>query len=207
MSLPELYVIGDSISIQYGPYLERFLRGVYRYRRKDGTEAALQNLDIAQGANAGDSSMVLSFLQAMHKTGGIEADILLLNCGLHDIKTDPHTGARQVPLSQYQGNLKAIIRLVEKMRPQLVWIRTTPCNENVHNRRRKDFFRFAADCQTYNAAADEIMRPAGIKSIDLYTFTANLGPDIYCDHVHFHEHIREKQAAYIAGWLEGRKQA
>jgi len=27
------------------------------------------------------------------------------------------------------------------------------------------------------------------------------GPYLYCDHVHFHDSIREKQAAYIAGWL------
>jgi hypothetical protein len=38
--------------------------------------------------------------------------------------------------------------------------------------------------------------------IDLHSFTANLGPDLYIDHVHFPESIREKQAAYIAGWLD-----
>jgi len=37
--------------------------------------------------------------------------------------------------------------------------------------------------------------------IDLNTFTLNLGADLYCDHVHYHEPIREKQAAFIAGWL------
>ena len=39
--------------------------------------------------------------------------------------------------------------------------------------------------------------------IDLYTFTRNLGPDLYCDHVHFHEHVREKQGAFVAGWVMG----
>ncbi len=31
----------------------------------------------------------------------------------------------------------------------------------------------------------------------------NLGPDSCCDHVHFHEHVRQRQAAYIAGWVGG----
>jgi len=60
----KLYVIGDSISIQYGPYLEAALRGVMAYARKEGEEEALLNLDIPQGANGGDSGMVLSFLEA-----------------------------------------------------------------------------------------------------------------------------------------------
>jgi predicted hydrocarbon binding protein len=45
------------------------------------------------------------------------------------------------------------------------------------------------------------MAEGKVPSIDLHAFTLNLGPDIYCDHVHFHEHICEKQAAFIAGWL------
>ncbi len=64
--------------------------------------------------------MVLSFLRAKAESGGIEADLLLVNCGLHDIRTDPETGTRQV---------------------------------------------------------------------------------LYCDHVHFQDHIRQKQAAFVAGWL------
>ncbi len=87
------------------------------------------------------------------------------------------------------------------MRPALVWVRTTPCDEQVHNRPGMSFHRFAADCATYNRAADQIMTEAGVPALDLHTFTGNLGPDIYCDHVHFHEHVREKQGAFIAGWL------
>jgi hypothetical protein len=65
------------------------------------------------------------------------------------------------------------------------------------------FFRFAADGVAYNEAADAIMARAGIPAIDLYNFTLSLGPELYCDHVHFHEAIREKQGIYIAGWLSG----
>ena len=147
--------------------------------------------------------MVLSFLRSLVDSGKIDADLLLLNCGLHDIKTDPETGAKQVPIDKYRENLEAILQTVEMMKCRLVWIRTTPCDERVHNTEKMGFHRFAADCDAYNQAADQIMAAAEVPSIDLYTFTVNLGQDLYCDHVHFHDHVREKQAAFIAGWLTG----
>ena len=199
----KLFIVGDSISIQYGPYLAAALRGVMDYARKEGEEEALLNLDKPQGANGGDSGMVLAYLQAKAVTGGIDADLLLLNCGLHDIKTNPATGTKQVPIDQYAQNLQQIIATVQPMQPTLVWIRTTPCDEAVHNHPGMAFHRFAADGQAYNAVADGIMREHGVPVIDLYTFTRNLGDDVYCDHVHFHDHIRRQQAAFIAGWLAG----
>lgn len=201
--MQNIFVVGDSISIQYGPYLEQALQGVMGYARKEGEAEALLNLDQPMGANGGDSSMVLDYLRGMSEGGGINADLLLVNCGLHDIKTDPETGTKQIPLDQYRANLTAIVQLVAQMQPRLIWIRTTPCDEAVHNQAQPSFHRFAADCATYNAAADQIMAEAGVPSIDLHTFTQNLGDDLYCDHVHFHESVRAQQGAFIAGWLSG----
>ncbi|MEM7033233.1 MAG: SGNH/GDSL hydrolase family protein [Chloroflexota bacterium] len=202
--MKHIYVIGDSISIQYGPYLKQALEGIMTYARKEGEAEAHLNLDNPQGANGGDSSMVLGFLQGLKQSRGLEADILLLNCGLHDIKTNPHTGQKQVPLTHYKQNLQSIIQLVSSWKPRLVWIRTTPCDEAIHNTRpAMQFHRYANDCDAYNGAADRIMTEATIPIIDLHTFTKNLGPDLYCDHVHFHDHIRQQQAAFIAGWLQG----
>jgi len=199
----KIYIIGDSISIHYGPYLEQFLRGTIEYSRKEGEEEALLDLDHPQGANGGDSSMVLSFLKASVQDGRIGADLMLINCGLHDIKTDPVSGAKQVPLEQYEKNLRGIIEVVTGTGIHMVWIRTTPCDEAVHNPPGGNgVLRFKADCAAYNAAADRIMKDAGVPCIDLHGFTANLGPDLYCDHVHFVEPVREKQAAFIAGWLD-----
>jgi lysophospholipase L1-like esterase len=199
--MKKLYVIGDSISMQYGPYLERALHGVMHYARKEGETEGRLSLDHPQGANGGDSIMVLAFLQGLQQLGGFEADLLLVNCGLHDIKIDPVTGTKQVDLATYQQNLRAIVATARAMGPTLVWVRTTPCDEQVHNHRHVSFHRFAADCALYNQAADEIMTAAGVPLIDLYTFTVNLGPDLYYDHVHFHETIRAQQGAFIAGWL------
>ena len=199
----KLYVVGDSISIHYGPFLQKYLAGVMDYARKEGEAEALLNLDKPQGANGGDSSMVLAFLKGLANSGGLDADLLLINCGLHDIKRDLQTGKPQVALDDYEKNLRAIVAVANGMVVKLVWVRTTPCDEAVHNHSGMTVHRFADDCTAYNTVADRVMSQAGVPSIDLYTFTRNLGPDLYCDHVHFHEHIREKQGAFIAGWLSG----
>lgn len=199
----KIYIIGDSISIGYGPFLKQYLAGTaIEYSRKEGEAEALLNLDKPQGANGGDSSMVLAFLKGLAKTAGIKADLMLVNCGLHDMRRAPETRVFQVPIGQYEQNLRAIIAVAQEMKTALAWIRTTPCDENVHNRPGMKFLRFAADCAAYNAAADRVMQAAGVPLIDLFTFTKNLGTDLFRDHVHFHEHVCQKQAAFIAGWLD-----
>ncbi len=202
MKRPLLYVIGDSISIQYGPYLEQYLAGRLAYARKTAETEAQFDLPSPQGDNGGDSSVVLAFLRGLTESGDWTTDLLLVNCGLHDIKTDPITGNKQVAIDDYRLNLEGIVALARQAGVPMIWVRTTPCDETVHNNRPDTtFHRFSADCMAYNAVADELMATVGVPSIDLHNFTRNLGPELYCDHVHFHDHIREKQAAYIAGWL------
>ncbi len=198
-----IYVLGDSISIHYGSYLEKYLKNVVEYSRKEGEEEALLNLDNPQGANGGDSSMVLKFLQEKSKSGGINADFLLLNCGLHDIKVYDDDNIKQVDPGLYESNLKAIVKIVSTMGLKLIWIRITPVSDTVHNSGNAGFKRFSVDVDAYNEIADAVMKDAGISSIDLNTFTGNLGDmlDLYEDHIHFKEHVREKQAAFIAGCL------
>ncbi|HOL21404.1 MAG TPA: SGNH/GDSL hydrolase family protein [bacterium] len=195
--MKKIYVVGDSISIHYGPYLENYLKDFAFYSRKEDKD------DPELGANGGDSSAVLRFLEQKLNSGGIDADIILINCGLHDIKTDPATGKKQVPPEQYRKNLYEILSVIRKLKAMPVWIRTTPCDERIHNREGISFYRFSSDVKEYNGIADEIMQKNNVPVIDLYTFTLNSGKDLYCDHVHFNEHIREKQAAFIAGWLCG----
>ena len=202
--MKKLYVIGDSISGHYWPFLKSGLCGMVECIERSGEIEARLNLDDPQGANSGDSKRVLALLRAHARTGGINADLLLVNCGLHDIKTDPRTGQKQVPLDQYVQNLKALVATARSMQPTLAWVRTTPCDDRVHNHPGMAFHRFARDADAYNRAAESVMTEAGVPILDLYTFTVNLGPDLYCDHVHFHEHIREKQGAFIAGWVMAR---
>jgi lysophospholipase L1-like esterase len=192
MSAPTLHVVGDSISIHYGPYLQTMLTGVMAYSRKTAPDGST---DDSGAANGGDSSMVLDYLKTLQPDRPF--DLLLINCGLHDIKRDVATHAVQVPLDRYEANLRAILAQAQRLATRMIWVRTTPVIDERHNRLNTTFQRFEADVETYNAAADRIMR----ERIDLFTFTRNLGPDIYADHVHFTDEVRAQQAAFIAGHL------
>ncbi|WP_411350141.1 SGNH/GDSL hydrolase family protein [Paenibacillus sp. WLX2291] len=198
--MKDLFIIGDSISIQYGPYLKHMLEGHYRYDRKRGEEA-LYDLDQPIGANGGDSERVLQYLKS-EQHNNIRYDVLLLNCGLHDIKTDRYKREKQISLEQYRENLQEILRVADQMAQHIIWIRTTDVVDDIHNQPPATFFRFHDDVLAYNAAADEIMKSEGISIIDLYTFTRCFEKSAYCDHVHYTEQVRQLQAAYIAGYLE-----
>jgi len=201
--LPRVFLLGDSISIQYGPALESYLQGVADYdRKRDGdTDRAAADLDLPQGANGGNSARLLAYLKARRANGGIPADWLVFNCGLHDIKTDPVTGRPQVVLGQYKENLRACLAEARAMHLRAIWINITPIMEDRHNQLRTDFKRFTRDIDAYNAAADRIMREAAVPVIDLHGFSMRLIPAGLADHVHFNESAQHLQAAFIAGSL------
>ena len=200
MEKRKLFVIGDSISLHYGPYLKAITKGKFEYARKTGLDQALTNLDKAIGANAGDSFMVLEYLREEFKKN-TKYDILLINCGLHDVRVDRLSKDIQVSLEEYKLNLSKIMSLAKKMANEIIWIGLTPVIDEVHNSRNTGFLRFSEDVVIYDNNAKEIMKKYNIPFIDIYSLTKNLGMDIYCDHVHFKEDVRKLQAAFIAGYL------
>ena len=197
-NVASLHIVGDSISIHYGPYLESMLAGVLSYSRKTGN---VGNLDVPEGANGGDSSMVLDYLQTLQSDTRVPFDYLMVNCGLHDLRWLRSENRFQISIDQYAANLAGIIKVAKSLARNMIWVRTTPVIDQVHNREHMEFYRYARDVDCYNACADEIMRAQRIFMIDLFTFTHNLGPDIYFDHVHFKEDVRKLQAAFIADCL------
>jgi lysophospholipase L1-like esterase len=195
-ALPHLHVVGDSISLHYGPHLEGMLAGLARYSRKP------QVGDDRESANGRDSAAVLAYLVGLRAAQRGEIDYLMVNCGLHDIKRDLHTGEPLTALEQYVDHLRTITWYAREGTHTLIWVRTTPVDDARHNGYPEmQFYRFASDVATYNAAADAVMLEARAHVIDLFSFTQNLGPDVYCDHVHFTPEIARLQAAYIAGNL------
>ncbi|MEX2568129.1 MAG: SGNH/GDSL hydrolase family protein [Cyclobacteriaceae bacterium] len=199
--LPKVFVIGDSISIQYGPYLEQYSQGLWEYDRKREEGKSANEQDLPVGANGGDSKMVLEYLKSKIQDPSFKPDFLLLNCGLHDIKTNPTTKEKQVTLDDYRKNLATIYKLLNENGIAMAWIRTTPVVDEQHNTRQSNFHRFAEDVKRYNAIADEVFQSRNVPIIDLHQFTLNLGEGIFIDHVHYGEETRARQAAYIAGFL------
>ncbi|MEI8244456.1 MAG: SGNH/GDSL hydrolase family protein [Lentisphaerota bacterium] len=199
----KLFVIGDSISCYYGKYLKDMLNGVCEYDRKGGNHK-LENLDdCTDGINGGDSSMVLTYFRKVLNKDFFHPDYLLLNCGLHDIKNN--TGKLQIQPEQYGDNLNQICDLAKHHGIKLIWVRTTPLNENsLHITSGESIWR-KGDIEQYNNLADNIMSTRNIPVIDLYSFTKNLGTDIYLnrtDTVHFNDEVARLQAAFIAGLLQ-----
>ena len=199
--MKKLFILGDSISIHYRPFLAGMTKGAYSFEINEREKAIAEyDLDNPMGLNGGDSSSVLAKLTDYQSKGLLDYDVMLLNCGLHDIKRDKQTNEYQVPIELYCKNLQKIAALLGSQPGKLCWVRITPVEDERHNSRAK-FNRYAADVELYNAAADKIMREAGAGIIDLYGFSKNLGGEIFVDHVHYSETARAQQAAFIAGYI------
>ncbi|MFW5798453.1 MAG: SGNH/GDSL hydrolase family protein, partial [Planctomycetota bacterium] len=109
-----LFVIGDSISQQIGPYLQEMVSSRYTLDRKREGQ-----VDDGMHANGGDSSHVLNYLRWLEQSDLPRPDLLLVNCGLHDIKVDTETGDIQVPLDGYRQNLYGIVELARRVADRL----------------------------------------------------------------------------------------
>lgn len=206
---PRVFIIGSSTTLLFGPYLKRMLAGVYRYGRKgeepEALARALADLDTPQGASAGDSAMVLDYLAALERAGGLAADVVLMHVGAHDIKRRAPDGEPQVSRAEYGRNVEAIVAWFRCRGIPLIWIRSGPLDETLHNARSKGILRFEADLDAYNATAEATLNREGIPVLDLPGFTRRLGPlhELLKDHIHFQDDVVRLQAAFIAGCLAG----
>lgn len=196
----DVFVIGDSISIHYGPYLKKMISSKFSYDRKRGLKEALNDLNKPIGANAGDSKMVLDYLIEEHLNEK-RHDILIINCGMHDIRVDRNTHKINISEDDYSLNLNKIIDIGSSISNKVIWIDSTPIIDEVHNSRKEGFFRYSKDVERYNEIAREVMIEKEISIIGLHDFTKSLGDQIYQDHVHFKKEVSELQAAFISGYL------
>jgi len=206
MKLPSVYVIGDSISIDYGRYLEQFLKGMVLYGRKEGEQEALKDLDNPLlGANGGDSSMVGDFMKLKIDQGMPRVDLLVVNCGLHDIKSDPETGQLAISDEDYKRNLESIVSLYPELATAMLWVRTTPIDDARHAMRKCKFGRLQKDVDRYNAIADRVMMANEIPMVDLSPVCVELddGSGPHRDGVHFVNEVKRLQGAYLAGRITG----
>jgi len=202
--LPLAFFIGDSISVHYCEHIPALLAGRFRYARKTGRERAIRRPAVKKNASGQSSTLVLMYIEAMLAGGRWRPDLLVLNCGLHDISRNRATGKIATPLPQYRRNLQRILELLRKAGIRVVWVRTTPVDDARHHK-YKTFDRRNADVRRYNAAADKIMTAAGVPIADLYGFTNAIGGAklLRQDGVHFTQPARRAQAIFLAGFICG----
>jgi len=156
--LPRVLLIGDSISIGYTVATRSALAGkanVHRIPTNGGpTTKGLQSID----AWLGDSKW----------------DVIHFNWGLHDLKylgsngknlADPKAaGSRQqVPIDEYEANLRKLVARLKKTDATLIWRSTTPVPEGANG-------RVVGDSAKYNAVAKAIMDEHDIAIDDQYSF-------------------------------------
>lgn len=193
--LPGIFLMGDSISIHYGPYLIKDLAGVTVVDQKK--IETLQGKEFSR--NGGDSKRVLAYLTAKLAQPGFHPDYIILNCGLHDVGRDTVTRQLQVPADEYKANLEKIFSMIREKNIRIIWVTTTPVVDSIHNSRTKLLYRYTADLENYNRIAAAVCKEFAVDTVDLHDFTQTLGADAYIDNVHYKEEIRALQAAYIAG--------
>lgn len=202
--MKKLFLLGDSISLHYGPFLKEYLKDDFEIYRKPGKEEALKRIDHAVGGNGGDSSHVLSYIKERQKANDLNFDIFLFNCGAHDIKRKIPDEKPQVPIDEYEKNLNEVYEIMESEGVKCVFITSTPIFEKEHNELIPGGVkRYSKDVCAYGKVAVETAKKHNAPIIDLYGFTSSLSGEIFQDYAHFDVPTRKLQAAFIAGSLYG----
>jgi hypothetical protein len=145
-ALPRVLLIGDSISIGYTAAVREALAGKANVHRAP--------------TNCGPTIRGLEQIDKWLGDG--RWDVIHFNFGLHDLKKIQ--GKHQVPIDQYEKNLRKLVARMKKTGARLVWCSTTPVPQ------RSSPPRANADVVAYNAVARKIMDANGIAIDDLYAF-------------------------------------
>ena len=233
-------VVGDSISIGYGDALEHAFRGTADVVRK-GKVGRLQPFSAVceqngfdgsgtgvHCGNGGDSFDVLRYLEHLAESPQkAEIDVLVLNCGLHDIKrcvclpprhrppvlsfTASHLYVpwcsyaaagfkNQVALDAYKANVRRILDLAKNQLgiAHVVWVTTTAVNDGVDQSQFQLFRRVPEDVLVYNDAACAVCHEEGVPVVDLYGLTREMGPTAFRDTVHFTPEAAGIQGRFLA---------
>ncbi|HNQ34764.1 MAG TPA: GDSL-type esterase/lipase family protein [bacterium] len=163
-------LIGDSIRMGYEPFVRRELEGLAEV--------------LGPEKNGGDSDNVLRNLPEWLET--FPADLVHLNCGLHDIKRPFGSSSNGIPRFQYADNLRQIFSHLVAHKIPVIWATSTPVDEKLHHQ-NKSFDRFEADLEHYNATALEACREFGLEVDDLFGLIERAGKSAYLldDGVHF----------------------
>ena len=156
-NLPQVLIIGDSISIGYTGLVRSQLKGKANVIHNPG--------------NAAGTTRGLEKLQEW--LGDTPWDIIHFNWGLHDLKHVKKAGGsensndpndpQQADLKTYTANLKALVKQLKSTEAKLIFASTTPYPNGVKP------CRLPEDAVNYNAAALKIMKANNIQVNDLYS--------------------------------------
>ncbi|MEL7118584.1 MAG: SGNH/GDSL hydrolase family protein [Bacteroidota bacterium] len=197
-ALPNVLILGDSISIGYTDLVRQALDGkanVYRPMQADGkpwncggTTAGVKHLD--------------TWLAIQTKW-----DVIHFNFGLHDLKhvdanngknsTNPNDPQQAKP-SVYKKQLKEIAKKLKSTNAQCIFANTTPFPD-----KPKGPLRRADQAEVYNRIAFKIMKKYDIPINDLNAFVQpNMEEWQFPNNVHFRPAGSRKLAEKVAQEIE-----
>ncbi len=153
-NLPNVLIIGDSISIGYTGQVRTQLKGTANVIHNPG--------------NAAGTTLGLEKLQEW--LGDTQWGVIHFNWGLHDLKHVTETGEnsrnpndpQQADLATYTANIEVLVKQLKATGAKLIFATTTPYPKGVKP------CRLPEDAVHYNAAALNIMQANNIQVNDLY---------------------------------------
>jgi len=185
-------LIGDSIRMGYES----------RVRERLGPSVEIWS----PSENGGDSRNLLAHLQEWCLDR--PADLIHLNCGLHDIKRPRGGAGFQVPPAEFARNVAELLdRLGQGTQADVVWATITPVVESRHRQRGNfPFDRFSGDVADYNRLALLEARKRKVAVNDLHDLVRQHGKDamIGPDGVHYTDEGYRVLGDHVAGFIAAR---
>ncbi len=193
--LPNILILGDSISISYTRPVRHKLEGkanILRPMRADGRGAD----------NCGDTIIGLANIERW--LGDKKWDVIHFNWGLWDLcyrhpeskaqgNRDKVNGRQSVPPAEYEQNLEKLVSRLQQTGAKLIWASTTVVPEG-------EVGRFTGDDRKYNEVASSVMKRHHIPVNDLHGLSATFSPKMFSGpgDVHFSSPGVSKLADQVA---------
>jgi len=190
--LPNVLIIGDSISIGYTKPVIALLKGIANVQRVK--------------TNSGDTNSGMQNLKRW--LGTTQWDVIHFNWGLHDLcyrhpdskmqgHRDKLNGIIGVPLDQYEKNLEALVLQLKATGAKLIWASTTVVPEG-------EAGRILGDDLRYNAVAAKIMQKYNIPIDDLHALSTGFAGKYSSrpGDVHYKNAGSAKLAQQVAEFIE-----
>ncbi|MFC7337446.1 SGNH/GDSL hydrolase family protein [Haloferula chungangensis] len=199
-ALPNVLILGDSISIGYTRPVRKLLDGkanVFRPMKASGTKPE----------NCGDTPMGVRGIDRW--LGSTKWDVIHFNWGLWDLcyrnpesktqgKRDKKNGTLSTTPEQYEKNLETMVNRLKKTGAELIWASTTLVPEG-------EAGRIVGDDIKYNAIAERVMKRHGIPTDDLHALTVSFDGKYFSGpgNVHFTEEGSQRLAEQVAEKISG----
>ena len=190
--LPNVLIIGDSISIGYTVPTRALLAGKINLHRIP--------------TNGGPTTKGITEIEKW--LGDRKWDLIHFNWGLHDLKYMGKDGTNLVPkekggvvqvnLSEYEKNLDILVARMKKSAKHLVWRNTTPIPPGSKA-------RYVGDAEKYNLAASRVMKKHKVATLDLFSPSKkNMKNWMREANVHYFPHGSQALAEIVAKDILGR---